>query len=225
VFVDLERWLTDPASPAAGRHPLPKPELFAEGMESLGISDDSVLVAYDDASGTVAARLVWLLRITGHDASILDGGIEAWPGPLVTGSNQRERGHFQLERWPSDRLASSDDVAFASLVLDARAPERFRGEVEPIDRRAGHIPGARNAPTSSNLDEQGRFKPSHVLREQYQNLGVATGSTPVLYCGSGVTACHDLLALEHAGFRDGRLYAGSWSQWSADPARPIETGP
>ncbi len=110
----------------------------------------------------------------------------------------------------------------ATIVLDARAPERYKGEVEPVDPRAGHIPGAINAPTAGNLDEKGRFKSPEALRSAYRDLGVDPGSTPVVYCGSGVTACHDLLALELAGLGAGRLYPGSWSQWSADPARPIE---
>jgi thiosulfate/3-mercaptopyruvate sulfurtransferase len=234
VFVDLDRCLSAPAALEEGRHPLPTPAAFAAAMTSLGISDRTRVVAYDDDGGRVAARLVWLLRVTGHAASLLDGGIDAWPGPFESGSTQSGpiesgqsapgAGVFQLDRWPAHRFASAEEAGSAPVVLDARAPERYRGEVEPIDARAGHIPGARNAPTAGNLDQHGRFKAPDVLRATYEDLGVRPGISPVVYCGSGVTACHDLLALELAGFEAGRLYAGSWSQWSANPSRPVETG-
>ncbi len=146
-------------------------------------------------------------------------------GPFESGPVKAAGGIFRLDRWPSDRLASADDVPSAAVVLDARAPERYRGEVEPVDARAGHIPGARNAPTAGNLDAEGRFKAPAELRAAYQSLGVEPGISPIVYCGSGVTACHDLIALELAGYEAGRLYPGSWSQWSADPARAVETGP
>jgi thiosulfate/3-mercaptopyruvate sulfurtransferase len=244
VFVDLDRCLSSPSSVEEGRHPLPAPAVFASAMAALGITDTSTVVAYDDDGGRIAARLVWLLRVTGHAASLLDGGIDAWPGPFESGpfeSGPFERGPsergpsegpraggdaagFRVTPWPANRLASAEEVTSATVVLDARAPERYRGEVEPVDARAGHIPGARNAPTAGNLDENGRFKSSEALRVTYQALGVEPEGSPVVYCGSGVTACHDLLALEWAGFNHGRLYPGSWSQWSATPARPIETG-
>jgi thiosulfate/3-mercaptopyruvate sulfurtransferase len=222
VFVDLNRWLAGPASAASGRHPLPDPAVFAEGMASLGISNESRVVAYDDAGGSIAARLVWLLRITGHAASILDGGIDGWAGPLDTEEPSPAAGTFRLQEWPGDRFVDADEVASAGLVLDARAPERFRGEVEPVDARAGHVPGARNAPFIDNLDEGGKFRSPGQLRSHYQRFQVDEDATPVVYCGSGVTACHDLLALELAGFGGGRLYVGSWSQWSADHSRPVE---
>lgn len=226
VVVDLDRHLASPPSPQAGRHPLPAPEDFAASMSSLGVGDGTWVVAYDDAGGTIAARLVWLLRASGHRASLLDGGIGAWAGPLEQGPPPRPTpAVFSFGGWPSERFASANEVASADLVLDARAPARFRGEVEPVDARAGHIPSARNAPTTENLDEHKRFKSPAALHAIYQGLGVSDDSAPVVYCGSGVTACHDLLALERAGFGTGRLYAGSWSQWSAAPERPIETGP
>jgi thiosulfate/3-mercaptopyruvate sulfurtransferase len=230
VFVDLDRCLAIPASAAEGRHPLPSPATFATSMASLGISNTTKVVAYDDDAGRVAARLVWLLRVSGHEAALLDGGIKAWPGPFASGpaptpaAGMLPVGTFLLDRWPGERFARAEDVVSAGLVLDARAPERFRGEVEPVDPRAGHIPGAKNAPTAANIDDEGRFKAPGALRAMYEDLGVGPGIAPVVYCGSGVTACHDLLALELAGFDQGRLYAGSWSQWSADPSRAAATG-
>jgi thiosulfate/3-mercaptopyruvate sulfurtransferase len=244
VFVDLDRCLSGPPGRERGRHPLPSPADFAAAMATLGISDQSRVIAYDDDGGRIAARLVWLLRVTGHASSLLDGGIEAWPGPFESGpfeSGPFESGPFEsgplengpaapgtrtfnLEQWPAARFASAEEVEAAAVVLDARAPERFTGEVEPVDARAGHIPGARNAPTVGNLDEQDRFKSPEALRTIYERFGVGPACSPVVYCGSGVTACHDLIALELAGFEAGRLYAGSWSQWSADPARAVETG-
>ncbi|HTT88765.1 MAG TPA: sulfurtransferase [Acidimicrobiales bacterium] len=264
VFVDLDRCLAGPAAVEEGRHPLPAPDNFARAMTSVGITGGQAVVGYDDDGGRIAARLVWLLRVSGHRASLLDGGIDAWPGPVEGGPVEGgpleggpveggplergpvERGPIErgpverpssgrgpvspaagalnLREWPAARFVPPEEVTSASIVLDARAPERYRGEVEPVDARAGHIPGARNAPTAGNLDERGRFKTPEALRDIYGNLGVDRGSSPVVYCGSGVTACHDLIALELAGFEDGRLYPGSWSQWSADPARPVETG-
>ena len=224
VFVDLDRWLAGPASPAAGRHPLPDPALFAEGMGALGIGDEDVVVAYDDAGGVVAARLAWMLRATGHDAALLDGGLAAWPGPLSTERAVREPARFTRRGWPRERIATIEEVAEpAAVLLDAREAERFRGEREPVDPRAGHIPGARNVPARENLDASGRLLPVAELRRRFEAAG-ATGGTPVIsYCGSGVTACHSLLALEHAGLGQGRLFPGSWSQWSSDPERPAAT--
>jgi len=225
VFVDLDHCLAGPPSAEAGRHPLPAADDFARAMSGLGIGDTTRVVAYDDAGGTIAARMTWMLRATGHSASILDGGIQSWPGALETGPGPvAEPSEFHLDRWPTERLASADDVVGGGPIIDARAPQRYRGEVEPVDQRAGHIPGAVNAPTAANLDERGWFKPAEVLRARYADLGAGPGSAPIVYCGSGVTACHDLIALEVAGYEGGRLYPGSWSQWSADPARPVQMG-
>jgi thiosulfate/3-mercaptopyruvate sulfurtransferase len=225
VFVDLDRRLAAHADPAAGRHPLPSPEVFAEGMASLGIGDDDTVLAYDDGGGVTAARLVWMLRVTGHEAALLDGGLTAYDGPLETTTPSRPPAPFTPRPWPAERLAGIEDaVDPGNVVLDARAPERFRGEVEPVDPRAGHIPGARSVPVRANVDATGRFLPAGELRERFAAAGVTDDSPVVSYCGSGVNACHNLLALELAGFAPGRLYPGSWSQYSSDPDRPIATG-
>ena len=228
VFLDLNRWLAAPPSPAAGRHPLPGPDVFAQGMRAAGIGTGDVVVAYDDAGGAVAARLVWLLRICGHDAALLDGGIDAWPFPLSTIAPIITQRDFQLESWPPDMLADAEDVtaghAEGQVIIDARAAERFTGVIEPIDPRAGHIPGAINLPYTGNLDPaSGRFLPPDALRTRYEAAGVDKNRGSIVYCGSGVTACQALLAMERAGLRPARLYAGSWSQWSADPDRPVAT--
>ncbi|MEV6601292.1 sulfurtransferase [Actinoplanes sp. NPDC051346] len=224
VFVDLDRWLARPASPAEGRHPLPDPEVFAEGMAVAGIGDEDIVVGYDDAGGVVAARLVWMLRATGHDAALLDGGLSAYEGPLVSGTTARTRAVFTPRPWPGDRLADLEAVVDGdAVVLDARERARFLGDLEPVDPRAGHIPGARNLPCRENVDDSGRFLPVPELRKRFASVGVGDGSSVVSYCGSGVTACHNLLAMEHAGLGVGRLYPGSWSQYSATD-RPAATG-
>jgi thiosulfate/3-mercaptopyruvate sulfurtransferase len=225
VRVDLDAVLAGEPSPAAGRHPLPAPERFARGLAEAGIGDDDTVVAYDDAGGVVAARLVWMLRVTGHAAALLDGGLPAWDGPLDRGAAARPPARFTPSPWPEDRLASAGDAGDAArVVLDAREPERYRGETEPVDPRAGHIPGARSLPARANLDESGRLRPVAELRRRLAAVGVGPSTPVVSYCGSGVTACHTLLVLEHAGLGAGRLYPGSWSQWSSDAARPAATG-
>lgn len=225
VFVDLDRCLAGPPSPAEGRHPLPPPEVFAACMAALGIGDGRPVVAYDDARGSVAGRLVWLLRILGEAAALLDGGLAAWTGPLDVGDRPGEAvepARFTARPWPPDRLAGIDEVAGgAAVVVDVRAPERYRGEVEPIDPRAGHVPGAVNLPWTGNVDPAtGLFRSPAELRDRYAGV-----DRPVVHCGSGVNACHTLLALEVAGLAGARLYPGSWSQWSSDPSRPVATGP
>jgi thiosulfate/3-mercaptopyruvate sulfurtransferase len=225
VFVDLDRWLAGPASPGEGRHPLPDPAIFAEGMAQLGVGDDDTVVAYDDAGGVVAARLVWMLRATGHEAALLDGGLAAYTGELDRDLPRRPPADFAARPWPVDRLADMDDASDPSVVvLDARDRGRFRGDSEPVDPRAGHIPGARSLPCRDNVDGSGRFLAVEALRERFHGVGVKPGAAVVSYCGSGVTACHNLLAMELAGLGVGRLYAGSWSQYSSDPNRPIATG-
>lgn len=222
VFVDLDRWLAAPPSPEQGRHPLPDPEVFAEGMRRAGIGDADTVVAYDDDAGAIAARLVWMLRVTGHDAALLDGGITAWRGPLATGVETRPPASFTASPWPAERLAGIDDLGGGPL-LDARPAERYRGEVEPLDARPGHVPGARSLPCRQNVDASGRLLPVPELRRRLAELGVDRDSPWVSSCGSGVTACHTLLVAEQLGLAPGRLYPGSWSQWAATD-RPAVTG-
>jgi thiosulfate/3-mercaptopyruvate sulfurtransferase len=221
VFVDLDADLAAPASAAEGRHPLPTPAAFAAAMRRLGIGDDDVVVAYDEDSGAIAARLVWMLRVTGHPAALLDGGIAAWSGPLEQGVVTRAPATFTPRPWPADRLVGIDDLDGVPL-LDARPAPRFAGQGETLDPRAGHIPGARSLPCRDNTDGTGRLLPAPELRRRLAEAGVGDGW--VSSCGSGVTACHTLLLAEHLGLPPGRLYPGSWSQWAATD-RPVETGP
>lgn len=229
VFLDLERWLSEPGGRGGGRHPLPSPETFTEGLARAGIGDEDHVVAYDDAGGTVAARLVWLLRATGRSAALLDGGITAWDGPLGTVTAPRTRTSPEVRPWPEDRLADLDEVARLSdgtgtVLLDAREAARYRGEHEPVDPRAGHVPGAVNLPTSLALDGTKRLRPVAELRRAFADAGVGPGSDVVASCGSGVTACFTLLLLEHADLPAGRLWPGSFSAWSREPERPVVTG-
>jgi thiosulfate/3-mercaptopyruvate sulfurtransferase len=225
VFVDLDEALADPPSPQRGRHPFPSPERFAAALGALGIGDDDTVVAYDDTGGIMAARLVWMLRAIGADAALLDGGIQAWDGPLETRPATRPPQTRTPRQWPTERLADIDEVAETTApLLDARAAERFRGEQEPLDPRAGHIPGATNVPTAANLAADGRFLAPEELRARFAGAGLPADEAPIAYCGSGVSACHLLLAIEHAGLGMGRLYPGSWSQWSNDAERPAEKG-
>jgi thiosulfate/3-mercaptopyruvate sulfurtransferase len=224
IFVDLHHDLAAPASPAEGRHPLPDAAFFSERMASLGLADDVTLIAYDDAAGVMAARLVWMLRSTGRQAALLNGGLTAYSGELETAQPQRPRGSFAVRPWPTDRLATIAEAAAGDAVLiDARPADRFRGENETLDARPGHIPGARSVPCRDNVDASGRFEKPDVLRDRFAAAGVTAGTDVISYCGSGVTACHNLLALERAGFAPGRLYPGSWSQYSATD-RPAEVG-
>ncbi len=225
VFVDLEHVLAGPSSPEHGRHPLPSPEVFAEGMARAGIGDGDVVVAYDDAAGVVVARLVWMLRVTGHSAALLDGGLRP-DDPRETGPTEPARRAFTPVPWPDDALADVQDVTDpGSVVLDARSAARFAGAPDPLDPRPGHLPGARSLPCLEAVDADGLLLPDDVLRRRLADVGV-DGTVPVVSsCGSGVTACHTLLVLEHLGLPAGRLYPGSWSQWAADPDRPVELGP
>lgn len=223
VFVDVDAQLAaHGADPALGRHPLPEPDAFAAAMASLGIGDDDVVVAYDDQGGIMAARLVWMLRATGHQAALLDGGIAAWDGPLETETPPRPPAHFTAR--PFANVASIDDAADTdNVVVDARQRERYDGAPDPLDVRFGHIPGARSLPCRENLAEDGRLLEPDALRAKLRAVGIDGAAPVVSYCGSGVTACHNLLVIEHAGLGTGRLFPGSWSQWSRDPERPIET--
>lgn len=223
VFVDLNQVLAAPPTPEGGRHPLPTPEAFADGLRQAGVDGDSLVVAYDDAGGTVAARLVWMLRLLGVDAAILDGGLQAWPGDLDAGFEVVSAGTFEARPWIPTDLATIDDAATTPIVLDGRAPERYRGETEPVDPRAGHIPGAVSAPVLENLADDLTFRSPDELRARFEALGVTDATQVVSYCGSGVNACHNLIAMEFAGLGRGRLYPGSWSQYSATE-RPAATG-
>lgn len=229
VFVDLETVLSEPHDDdLRGRHPLPTPERFAGGLAALGIGDRDTVVAYDDAGGIIAARLVWLLRITGHEAALLDGGLQAWPADELHGGRPHPRAPavFNPVPWPAARIAEIDEVATtADVLIDARDHARFAGGADAHDPRSGHIPGARSVPTRDHLDGQGRFRPPEELRRAFARAGIEPGTPVVSYCGSGVSACHNLLALERAGLGPGRLYPGSWSEWSRDPQRPISTEP
>jgi thiosulfate/3-mercaptopyruvate sulfurtransferase len=233
TYADLNADLSRAATPASGRHPLPPPEEFAARLRAWGVNHDSRVVVYDDGNGAYAARLWWMLRWLGHDeVAVLDGGMRRWLQlglPLTDERPEPVPGDFVARPRPA-LAASADDVLAAMAdpamrILDARAPERYRGEVESIDKVAGHVPGARNHPFGLSLDPQGRFLPPDALREALAtSLDGVTPGRAIVYCGSGVTACHLLLALERAELAGARLYAGSWSEWSSDPARPVGTG-
>jgi thiosulfate/3-mercaptopyruvate sulfurtransferase len=228
VSLDLDLDLAAPAfSGGPGRHPLPTETSFVLTMSIAGISDDDVVVVYDDAGGSVAARLWWMLDATGHSAAVMDGGFGAWSGPVERGlASKREPTTFTARPWPRERLADADDVAHArGPIIDARAAERYRGEIEPFDPVAGHIPGAFSAPWTGNLDQgTGRFRTPEELRRRFAHLGVRHDVDTIAYCGSGTTACHNVLAMRAAGFTNVRLYEGSWSDWVHDPKRRIAIG-
>lgn len=234
-FVHLDTDLSDkragPNGEFRGRHPLPERNAFVETLRRLGINHGSQVVAYDSHGGMFAARLWWMLRWIGHEAvAVLDGGLQAWQAQGMSLSGEetsRPRGNVQ----PNISLAptvSSNDIlsnlaARTRTVVDARSPDRFRGENETLDPRGGHIPGAKNRFFRDNLQADGRFKPADQLRTEFSAvLGAPEAS--IMQCGSGVTACHNLLAMEIAGLRGAALYPGSWSEWCADPSRPVATG-
>lgn len=234
VFAHLERDLSAAHVPGVtGRHPLPAPGTLAATFGAWGIGAGVQVVAYDDTGGSMAARLWWLLRWLGHDAvAVLDGGWQAWRAaglPEATGRQERPAAAFRPAPRPA-LVADAPAVARASgepdsVVLDARAADRVRGENETIDPVAGHIPGAVSAPYADNLRADGRFRPRAELRTRFEGaLGGASPDAAIVYCGSGVTAAHDVLAMEHAGLSGARLYPGSWSEWITDPDRPVAVG-
>lgn len=231
VWVDLERDLADLDQPAsAGRHPLPTPEAFARAMGALGIGDDTAVVAYDDTGGMTAGRMVVMLRALGRRAALLDGGLAGWTGPTERGPARTPAPRrFTPRPWPARLLVTADEIGRAAatggIVLDARSAERFRGQPSPLDTRPGHIPGARSAPWGAVLDPAtGRFRSPGELVRHFQALGVESAGDVIASCGSGVSACANLLAMEHAGLGEARLFVPSWSGWSADPDRPGQLG-
>ena len=222
AYVDMDAELASPPGPG-GRHPLPETAVFEEAMRSAGVGADRPVVVYDDWSGLAAGRAWWLLRYHGHpDVRVLAGAWPAWVaagGAVETGAVRPDRGDFTA-RPGGLPVVEAGNVLDVPVLVDARAPERYRGETEPIDPVAGHIPGAVNVPTSANLGPDGRFRPPEELRALYGAAGV-TGEEPVaVYCGSGVTAVHDVLALELLGI-SAALYPGSWSEWITDPTRAV----
>lgn len=234
VYASLSHDMAGPKTGSNGRHPLPSIEALSVTLGRLGISQGTQVVAYDQDSSMYASRLWWLLRYVGHDAvAVLDGGWAKWireGRPTRSGEETRPRAHFVATARPEMRVNLDQVGALLgdpqTLFVDARAPERYEGQSEPIDRVPGHIPGAVNRHYRANAGEDFTFLPPDQLREQFREvLGSHEPSQAVMYCGSGVTACHNLLAMTHAGLPGARLYAGSWSEWSADPARPVEKGP
>jgi thiosulfate/3-mercaptopyruvate sulfurtransferase len=224
VFVELD----DVTGEGPGRHPLPTRSQFEAAMRRAGVDDTSKVVVYDDTGGSVAARLWFLLGWFGHaDQAVLDGGLKAWAGPQATDAAQPPPGDFHAAEPDRSRIVDFEVVSArgGSPLLDSRLGERYRGETEPVDPKAGHIPGAVSAPYAGNLDDGGRFKPAAELRERFQELGVTNGEEAVVYCGSGVNACHNLLAMAVAGIDGVRLYEGSWSDWSRHDDAPVATGP
>ena len=231
-FVSLDDTLAAPAAPIVGRHPLPTADAFAAGLGAIGVDNDAMVVGYDDRGGAFAGRLVWMLRTIGQDAALLDGGLAAWsapPEPRPPEPRSLESGpvgHDAVDRtvvdWPAAFLTDADDVQAhldaGGVVVDSREAPRYRGDVEPIDAIAGHIPGAINLPYSGNLVD-GRFRPVAELVERF--AAVRVDPDAIVYCGSGVTACHNALAIEAAGHPPPRVYVGSWSGWSTEPGRPI----
>ncbi|HEY9358075.1 MAG TPA: sulfurtransferase [Arthrobacter sp.] len=229
VFVELASELAAPAAPERGRHPLPPLDQFQASVRGWGINEGDVVVAYDDSANMAAARLWWMLRNAGFpEVYLLDGGLAAWRAaglPVQDGNVEAVPGNVSLREgaMPAIDVAAAGSWAGTGILLDARAGERYRGEFEPVDPRAGHIPGAVSAPTTENVDESGRFLPAAELRRRFEGLGVS-GDIPVaVYCGSGVTAAHEVAALEIAGIR-AALYPGSFSEWSNKPELPVATG-
>jgi thiosulfate/3-mercaptopyruvate sulfurtransferase len=231
-YVDLATELSGPPDPAAGRHPLPDPDVFAATATAWGVGPATAVVAYDDNGGMSAARLWWLLRWIGHDdVRVLDGGLGAWRaagGDVESGADAPAvpSAVALVARPGSMRTVTAGDIVagLGEVLIDARAAERYRGDVEPIDPVAGHIPGAVNVPTAGNLRDDGRFLEPADLRERFEAAGVTAGVPSVTYCGSGVTAAHELLALEVAGLGGNlAMYAPSWSGWVSDPDRPVVT--
>lgn len=232
VYAHLDRDLSALKTGTNGRHPLPTPEVAAATFGRLGIDASTQVVAYDAENGMYASRLWWMLKWLGHDAvAVLNGGFAKWMAeqrPVSTAPSTRAARTFTPAPRPSMIVTAAEvpgvTASASARLVDARAPERFRGDVEPLDPVAGHIPGAANHFFGQNLAD-GRFRSPDDLRAGFEaSLGAVAGEAIVCYCGSGVTACHNILALEHAGLKGARLYPGSWSEWCADPSRGVEKG-
>ncbi|MGW1778328.1 sulfurtransferase [Streptomyces sp. NPDC002143] len=226
AYVDLDRELAG-APGGGGRHPLPDLAEFGAAMRRAGVSAGRPVVVYDGGQGWAAARAWWLLRWTGHpDVRVLDGGLPSWRGDLSVDVHARVEGDFEPAPGAAGLLDADGAAALArsGVLFDARAGERYRGEVEPIDRVGGHIPGAVSAPTNDNVGPDGRFLPVEDLRDRFKALGASDGTEVGVYCGSGVSGAHEVLALAVAGI-PAALYVGSWSEWSSDPSRPVAVGP
>lgn len=230
VAVSLRAQLSGPGGPHDGRTPLPEPEVLQEALRGWGISLGRLVVAYDDAGGLSAGRAWWVLRWAGHaPVRVLDGGLSAWVaagGELTTEIVVPSPGDITVRPGSVPVWTADDVVALPATgaLVDAREPDRYRGESDPLDPVAGHIPGAINLPTSANLGPDGRFLPTAQLRERFSAAGLVGRDPIVVYCGSGVSAAHELIALQAAGL-DAVLYPPSWSGWTSDPARPVATGP
>jgi thiosulfate/3-mercaptopyruvate sulfurtransferase len=235
VFVDLEVELSAPVGEGPGRHPIPRPEVFASSMARAGVGTQTHVIVYDDSGGATAARLWWLLRYYGHNqVSLLDGGIAQWVAeerPLQIDVPLFRRTTFNPVPHPemvvNKETINKLRIDARALILDVRLAERYEGKVEPIDSRAGHVPGAINAPLAGNWISPAdkRFLSPANLRERFERLGVNKAEQVVAYCGSGVNACQMLFSLNRAGFANALLYEGSWSDWSRDPSLPMATGP
>ncbi len=232
-FLHADQDLSGPMTGSNGRHPLPSPEAFVATLERIGVGPEQTVVAYDDMGGAFAARLWWMMRWLGHDqAAVLDGGWQCWTAegrPVDTAVSVPRPTSLRAKA----RAGATVDTAFvlshlrdpAMCLVDARAADRFRGENETLDPVGGHIPGARNRPFRDNLDAESRFKPPAILKAEFEVLLAGVAPENVVHqCGSGVTACHNLLAMEYAGLAPGRLYPGSWSAWCSDPSRPVALG-
>ena len=235
VYAHLDRDLAGPTGPETGRHPLPEPQALAASLGRWGVGNDTRVVAYDGAGGAIAARLWWLLRWAGHaEVAILDGGIEAWKRAGLPLSSEEPNVEPRVFRaWPDKSMVvTTAEVQHAIhageplRILDARAAPRFRGETEPIDPVAGHVPGARNLPSDRSLTSEGTWRPRPELETLWREaLEGDRGASWVAMCGSGVTACHLALSAAEAGFAAPRVYVGSWSEWIRDPERPVAVGP
>ncbi|MFP8965940.1 sulfurtransferase [Pokkaliibacter sp. CJK22405] len=234
LYAHLNNDLSSPVTATSGRHPLPEQQALRQFFGRCGITPETQVVVYDDLNGAMAARCWWLLRWLGHDkVAVLDAGIQAWNaagGTLEQTKHEQNADGQYPERESLVQVRDADELLMQIQdprwqLVDARAPERFRGDVEPIDPVGGHIPGAMNRPLQQNLQADGRFKSVEQLRGEWLAiLGEASAKEVVHYCGSGVTACHNFLAMEHAGLTGSRVYPGSWSEWSKDPSRPMVKG-